>query len=157
MILEFSKTHSDVKDPTRGNPSDAGMDVFYCPNPSEGIEGITIPPLGKALLPTGLKVSLPHGYALEIKNRGSMASKVGLIVGAHLVDAGYQGEIMIDLHNISQNPIDLKPGDKIAQFVVYPVVHVRMLEVDPRGLFEDQEEIVISNRKEGGFGSTGMK
>jgi len=157
MLLEFAKVRRDVKTPTRSNPSDAGMDVYYCPDPSEGISCVTIPPLGKALLPTGIKVALPHGYALEVMNRGSMASKKGLLVGAHLVDAGYEGEIMIDLHNVSQIPQDVEPGDKIAQFVVYPIVHVRLVDRDPSELFEnDQESIVISNRGDGGFGSTGQ-
>ena len=130
------------------------MDVYYCPDPKEGIERLTHPPLGKALLPTGIKVALPHGYVLEIKNRGGMASKKGLIVGAHVVDAGYEGEIFIDLHNVCQQPQEIKPGDKIAQFVVYPVIHVRLVNRDPKELFTDQEPIVMSNRKDGGFGST---
>lgn len=153
MLLEFSKVRPDVKTPTRSNPSDAGMDVYFCP--PKGEEGIMIPPLGKAKLHTGIRVALPHGYALEVMNRGSMAANKGLLVGAHLVDAGYEGEIFIDLHNVSQLPQLIERGDKIAQFVVYPVVHVRLIETDDKEIFQDQEPIVISDRGDGGFGSTG--
>lgn len=154
MLLEFSKVRLDVKTPTRSNPSDAGMDVYYCP--PDGEQAVMIPPLGKAKLPTGIRVALPHGFALEIKNRGSMAANKGLLVGACVVDAGYEGEIFIDLHNVSQHPQTIEVGDKIAQFVVYPVVHVRMVELDDTELFENAHEpIVISDRGDGGFGSTG--
>lgn len=152
MILEFAKVRPDVKTPTRSNPSDAGMDVYYCPPPGE--EAIQIPPLGKAKLATGIKVALPHGFALEVMNRGSMAANKGLLVGACLVDAGYEGEIFIDLHNVGQVPQVIERGDKIAQFVVYPIVHVRLVGVDEKELFDQSEPIVMSNRGDGGFGST---
>jgi dUTP pyrophosphatase len=150
MILKFKKTHEKGIEPVRSNPSDAGMDLHY--SPEEG-ETVMIPPLGKALLSTGISVEVPHGYALEIKSRSSLASKRGLIVGACLVDPGYSGEIKIGIHNISQMPQDIYPGDKIAQFVVYPIVHVRLEEADE--LYED--DVAISDRADGGFGSTDNK
>jgi len=151
MILEYAKVRKNVKTPTRSNPSDAGMDVFYCPDKEETI---SLPPLGKVLLPTGLKIAIPHGFALEIKNRSGLASKEGLVVGGCLVDPGYEGEIKVDIHNISQHNKIIEPGAKIAQFVIYPVVHVRMTEKFPNELFNEQKPITMSNRGSSGFGST---
>lgn len=156
MILEFSKVRSDAITPTRSNPSDAGMDIYYCP--AEKITALQVPSLGKALLPSGIRVSIPHGYALEIKNRSSVASKKGLIIGGELIDAGYEGEIMIDLHNISNRLVTILPGDKIAQFVVYPIVQVRLSEVSQGSLFDTENKpITMSDRRDGGFGSTDAK
>lgn len=153
MLLEYAKVRESSKSPTRSNPSDAGMDVYYC---SDNEDVVAIPPLGKVTLGTGLRFSIPHGYAMEIKNRSGMASKKGLIVGAHLIDPGYEGEVKIDLHNVSNQMQVVKPGDKIAQFVVYPIVHVRMIEREEDALYENEEHpIVISDRGDGGFGSTG--
>lgn len=149
MLIEYAKTRDDVKTPTRSNPSDAGMDLYYCP---EAPEVVMIPPLGKAVLETGLKFAIPHGFAMEIKNRSGTSSKKGLVVGACLIDPGYEGEIKIGLHNISQVPQTIEPGDKLAQFVIYPVVHVGLRERKEEELFE--EHMVMSNRADGGFGST---
>lgn len=152
MLLEYATTHLGAITPRRSNSSDAGMDLFYCPENTE--EVIMIPPLGKAKIPTGIKFAIPHGFALEIKNRSSVAANKGLVVGACIVDPGYSGEVVIDLHNISQMPQEIHPGEKIAQFVVYPVVHVRLINTDESELYDDEEPIAMSRRGDGGFGST---
>ena len=79
MIIEYHRTHFNSHPPTRGNPSDAGLDVYFSP---KAREPVTIEPGQSVILPTGLKFGVPHGYMLEVKNRSSVASKRSLIVGA---------------------------------------------------------------------------
>ena len=149
MLLEYCKLRPGVKDPIRANPSDAGLDVFY--NPEER-KNITLRPGENAILPTGLKFGVPHGYMLQVMNRSSMAAKRGLVVGAHCIDAGYNGEVFIDLHNINLVETQVKSGDKIAQLVLVPVIHFRPVEASD-DLYEDN--IAITDRGAGALGSTG--
>jgi dUTP pyrophosphatase len=115
------------------------MDLFYCPNGNRGVcteenGDYWIPARGSSLVSTGLKTEIPEGYMLEIKNKSGIASKRQLVVGACVVDPGYE---------------KIKPGDKIAQAVLVPVVHCGIEEVTEDTLNNG------STRGEGGFGSTG--
>lgn len=150
MIVEYYKTRLNVKDPVRANPSDAGLDVFYCPKVENEI---TIEPGENAILPTGLKFGVPHNHMLQVMNRSSMAAKNGLVVGAHCIDSGYDGEVFIDLHNIGKLPVVLPAYAKIAQLVLVPVISFRAQEIGDDNLYQDA--ITISNRGEGALGSTG--
>ena len=152
MILQYSKTNELAKDPVRANPSDAGLDVFYYPMDGQS-DSVTIEPGASVVLGTGLKFGIPHGYMLEVKNRSSCASKLQLLVGACVIDSGYKGEVMINLHNVGHLPRVVSRGDKIAQLVMLPVIHARMQLVNEEELYSDP--ICISARGEGGFGSTG--
>jgi len=152
MILEYARVREGAKPPARANPSDAGLDVFY--NPSDCSETVTLKPGGSALFSTGLRFGVPHGYMLQVMNRSSMAAKRGLIVGAHCVDSGYDGEVFIDLHNIGTEKQHVDPGEKIAQIVLVPVVPFRALETNTGNLY-NWYPITISNRGEGALGSTG--
>tara|TARA_R110000824_G_scaffold367320_1_gene556467 strand:- start:60 stop:521 length:462 start_codon:yes stop_codon:yes gene_type:complete len=104
------------------------------------------------LLATGLKFGVPHGYMLQVCNRSSMGAKRSLVVGAHIVDSGYAGEVFIDLHNIGTEEQFIGAGDKIAQLVLVPVVHFRPRLVEVGSLYG--EEISMSNRQDGALGST---
>lgn len=148
MIIEYAKISSNAKNPTRSNPSDAGLDVYASLNSTVGIE-----PGQNKLIPTGLRFGIPHGYMLQVCNRSSMGAKRNLIVGAHIIDSGYDGEVFIDLHNIGQETQEIKPQDKIAQLVMVPVVHFRAAE-HPTGDVYSAAPITISNRGDGALGST---
>jgi len=150
MYLEYAKIRENSIDPERANPSDAGMDVFYCPNDKTAC--IALNPNDSRKIPTGLRFGVPHGYMLEVMNRSSIASKMNLIVGACVVDPGYDGELFIDLHNIGSTTQFLNAGDKVAQVVLIPVVHFRAVEKIDGNLYKEQ--IAISKRGAGGFGST---
>ena len=152
MLIDYFKMRDDVKDPVRANPSDAGLDIFWCPKDGNSLI-MEIGPLESVVLETGLKFGVPHGYMLEVKNRSSMAAKKQLIVGACVIDPGYNGELMINLHNIGNEMRVLMPGDKIAQVVMIPVVHFRARKLMTDTLYNS--DICISNRGTGGFGSTG--
>lgn len=155
LILEFAKTRPDVIVPERANPSDAGLDLFF--NPPNG-EEVVIDPGRCALLQTGCRFGVPHGYMLEIKNRSGVAAKRSLLVGACVVDSGYDGEVFVNLHNVGVGPQTLKRGDKIAQAVLIPVVHFKAFEQmgDKPDLY-DYYPITISNRGTGALGSTDKK
>ena len=152
MILEFMKTRKNAKTPTRSNPSDAGLDVYFCPADREPIN---LKKGENKLFQTGLKFGVPHGYMLQVMNRSGMAAKRSLVVGAHCIDSGYDGEVFIDLHNIGLSNIDVLPGEKIAQVVLVPVVHFRAVERQDGSLYEDA--ITISDRGDGALGSTDTK
>tara|TARA_B100000287_G_scaffold347830_1_gene335845 strand:+ start:147 stop:605 length:459 start_codon:yes stop_codon:yes gene_type:complete len=150
VIIEYHRTHFNSHPPTRGNPSDAGLDVYFSP---KAREPVTINPGQSVILPTGLKFGVPHGYMLEVKNRSSVASKRSLIVGACVVDSGYDGEVFVNLHNIGTEPQVVEPHTKIAQVVMTPVVSFRALETKNPDLY-GWYPITISDRGDGALGST---
>ncbi len=147
MIIEYRRLDEYVKPPTRSNPSDAGLDVY-----ANLEEETLIHPGDSIIIPTGLKFGVPHGYMLQVMNRSSIAAKRSLMVGAHVIDSGYDGEVFINLHNVGADIQTVKYGDKIAQLVMVPVVAFR-----PRLIGEDlyRQPITISNRGDGALGSTG--
>lgn len=151
MILEFTKVNENVITPTRSNPSDAGLDLY-----ANLIDSIAIKPGHNKMVPTGLRFGIPHGYMLQVCNRGSMGAKRSLVVGAHIIDSGYDGEVFIDLHNIGLDLQIISNGDKIAQVVLIPVVHFRAHENKSGFLYEDQD-LTISKRGAGALGSTDNK
>ena len=158
MLIDYFKLRDSVKDPVRSNPSDAGLDVFWCPSENSGLEynkneGLYIPSGESVILETGLKFGVPHGFMLEVKNRSSIASKKSLIVGACVIDPGYNGELFINLLNVGRSDRLIKPGDKIAQLIMVPIIHFRARKVMTDSLYDS--DICISNRGSGGFGSTG--
>lgn len=159
MNINIYKIRKDAKLPVRAHPTDAGMDLFYCPDPSvnssciweeNGKKYFRIPPGENCLIPTGLKVEAPKDHMLEIKNKSGIASKKQLIVGACVVDPGYTGELYVNLHNIGRSTIVIEPGQKIAQAVLIPVVTYNVNEVDYD--LANKE----TSRGSGGFGSTGQ-
>tara|TARA_R100001594_G_scaffold81099_2_gene115659 strand:+ start:237 stop:692 length:456 start_codon:yes stop_codon:yes gene_type:complete len=149
VIIEYFKTRDNVITPERANPSDAGLDVFFCP--SDG-ESIYLKPGDTALFQTGLRFGVPHGYMLEVKNRSGNASKRSLLVGACVVDSGYDGEVFVNLHNVGNKVQLIDPGTKIAQVVLIPVVHFRARQSDNENLYN--YPMTISNRGDGALGST---
>ena len=152
MIVEYSVLRPNATHPERANPSDAGLDVFF--NPTDRLS-VTLCPGDNAPLPTALKFGIPHGYMLQACNRSSMGAKRSLIVGAHIIDSGYNGEVFIDLHNIGNTEQRIEPGDKIAQLVMVPVISFRAFECGAEELYEEQ--ITMSDRGDGSLGSTDNK
>ena len=150
MIIEYTRTRTNANDPVRANPSDAGLDVFY--SPEEEKQSIAISPGESKVIPTGLRFGVPHGYMLEVKNRSSVAAKRSLIVGACVVDSGYDGEVFVNLHNIGKETQYVRGGDKIAQLVMIPVVNFRATQSTSGDLY--RSPITISDRGDGALGST---
>ena len=149
MILEY-EMRPGSRAPSRANPSDAGLDVYYYPR-DPNVSVTKIKPGGSAMLATGLSFGVPHGYMLQVCNRSSMGAKKSLVVGAHIIDSGYDGEVFIDLHNIGAEERLICSGDKIAQLVLVPVVHFRARQTT-HGVY--REPITISSRGSAALGST---
>ena len=145
--MKFAKTR-DVKSPTRANSADAGID-FFVPNDMPKIE---LRSGDKCLIPSGIKVDVPEGYALIAFNKSGIATGRELQVGACVVDCGYQGEVHFHLFNYGNNVVWLHPGEKIVQFVLLPLGDPAVEEVKEKDLYTE-----VSSRGEGGFGSTGTK
>lgn len=143
--MKFTKVR-DVKSPSRGTALSAGIDFFV---PNDFIE-MTLLPNQRTLIPSGIKVSLPDGYALIAFNKSGVASKTGMIVGACVVDEDYQGEIHLNMINTSDVGQLICPGDKLTQFILVPVNYAEPQEVNADDLYRE-----VTERGEGGFGSTG--
>ena len=139
----------DVKTPTRANTTDAGVD-FFIPNDYTGKTDLS--PGESCFIPSGIKVNVPKGYALIAFNKSGVATKKGLHVGACVVDCGYQGELHINLTNVSAEDQTIAAGDKIVQFVLLPLGDPAIELVEENNLYES-----VSTRGEGGFGSSGTK
>jgi dUTP pyrophosphatase len=142
--------------PKRAHLADAGMDLYYCPSGDKKLyddeEGYHIPPKESRLLTTGIKMEVPYGHMLEIKNKSGIAFKRQLLVGACVVDPGYDGELYVNLHNLGQRTQIIRPGDKIAQAVLVPIVHCGIEEIKDEKLLNRH-----SVRGTGAFGSTGER
>jgi dUTP pyrophosphatase len=154
MNIKVLRMRENAKLPLRAHKADAGMDLFYCPNGERNDiierDGLAIFSRESKLISTGLRVEVPYGHMLEIKNKSGVAYKLQLIVGACVVDPGYDGEVYVNLHNIGLNTQYLHPGDKIAQAVLIPIIHCGIQEV-----FGAEILNIDSTRGSGGFGSTG--
>lgn len=140
----------DVNLPKRANDNDAGMDLFI-PN---DFKKVILQPNESILIPSGIKAKVPEGYALIAFNKSGVAVKKNLLIGACVIDEGYQGEIHIDLKNVGSTPQELNPGDKIIQLLCIPVSYVPIEEVSSEDELFNGE---VTDRGSGGFGSTGTK
>ena len=150
MILEYSFTHPNVIPPTRANPSDAGLEIFF--SPLDVNKAIELAPGQSCLLQTGLRFGVPHGHMLQIMNRSSVASKRSLLVGACVVDSGYDGEVFVNLHNVGTTIQRIERGQKIAQAVLIPIVSFRAYCRHDGDLYS--YPISMSDRGAGALGST---
>ena len=127
--------------PTRAYSGDAGLDLSAC-------ERIELAPGERALVPTGLAVAIPDGFAGFVQPRSGLATKHGISIvnTPGLVDSGYRGELQVALLNTDlRETFVVEPGMRIAQLVVLPVPSLDLLEVD---------ELPESERGERGFGSS---
>jgi|TARA_R110000744_G_scaffold29511_2_gene70391 dUTP pyrophosphatase len=143
--MKFAKTRN-VLTPTRANANDAGID-FYIPWDRTAE---LVYPNDQCIIDTGIKVDVPPGYALVAFNKSGIATKKRLLVGACVVDSGYQGTININLHNVGTEKRLLSPGDKIIQFLLLPLGPSELTQVPEEHLYESE-----TDRGEGKFGSTG--
>lgn len=111
-------------------------------------EPVTLDPLERTLVPTGLYIELPEGYEAQIRPRSGLTLKKGISVlnSPGTIDADYRGEIGIILANISNETVEITPGERICQMVVTSFEHIELTEV---------EEINETPRSAGGFGHTG--
>ena len=140
--LPVRRVREEAVVPERAYSGDAGLDLAAC-------ERVELGPGERALVPTGLAVAIPDGYAGFVLPRSGLAARHGIsIVNAPgLVDAGYRGEVQVALLNTDvSEAFVVEPGMRIAQLVVQRIEHARPVVTD---------ELPASERGAGGFGSSG--
>ena len=142
MRLPIKRVRDGAVVPARAYEGDAGMDLAAC-------ERVELAPGARALVPTGLAVAIPEGYAGYVQPRSGLAAKHGISIvnTPGLVDSGYRGELYVNLVNHDgADTFVVEAGMRIAQLVILQVPPVEPVEVD---------ELPTSERGEGGFGSSG--
>ena len=146
MELKIKKLHPAAILPTYGSAGAAGADLYALP---EG-DPIVIAPGETVFIHTGLSMAIPDGYVGLNFARSGLASKRGLAPAnkVGVIDSDYRGELMVALHNHGDTSQTVQPGDRVAQFLIMPVITADFVEVD--SLDETQ-------RGAGGFGSTGTR
>lgn len=140
-IIKFKKLSPAAIIPSYTHPGDAGADLV-------AIQPHVIEPLQRLAVPTGLAAEIPQGYEMQVRPKSSLALHHGvtLLNAPGTVDAGYRGEIKVILINLGQVAFEISPGQRIAQIVIAPVIQADFTVVETLG---------ISQRGDGGFGSTG--
>lgn len=177
MLLKYSLTRN-VKKPSRGHATDAGLDFFvpsftkkfiedlkkknddhhtfsWSKDPHSDESYIELYPNSNICIPSGVKIEVPYGYMALFLNKSGVASKNELLVGAQVIDTFYSGEIHIDMHNVSDEEFLIKPGMKIVQLVLIPILGCELHQVDEKELYSWMK--LDGYRNEDGFGSTNKK
>ncbi|MEP2057188.1 MAG: dUTP diphosphatase [Maribacter litoralis] len=136
---------SSHKLPHYETSASAGMDLR-----ANLTESITLQPLGRAIIPTGLYMELPVGIEAQVRPRSGLAAKKGVTVlnAPGTIDADYRGEVGVILVNLSNEPFTIENGERIAQMVIAK---------HERAEWNVVESLSETTRGEGGFGSTGVK
>ena len=143
QAVNIKKLHEQAVIPTYGSEQSAGADLYACID-----EDMIIQPGETRLVPTGLAMEIPVGFAGLIYARSGLATKRGLAPAnkVGVIDSDYRGEILVSLYNHSPEAQMVTSGERIAQLVLTPVLAVHFCEV---------EELCATQRGDGGFGSTG--
>ncbi|KKU67668.1 MAG: Deoxyuridine 5'-triphosphate nucleotidohydrolase Dut [Parcubacteria group bacterium GW2011_GWA2_47_16] len=140
LEVKIKRLNPDAKLPSYAHPGDVGLDLY-------SLEEATVPPMGHHRFFNGFALEFPEGYAAIVKDKGSI-SKAGLHTMGGVFDAGFRGEYNVHLVNLSDKPYTFEKGDKVAQLVIIPVAHAKLVEA---------ETLNDSSRGMGQFGSTGRK
>ena len=140
--LSIRRLRPDAVIPQHAYEGDAGVDLAACE------PAVVLEPGARAVVPTGLAVEIPEGYAGFVLPRSGLAARhgIGVVNSPGLVDSGYRGELRVVLHNTDrERAFTVEPGMRIAQLVIAPVATVRLVEVD---------DLAVSERGVRGFGSS---
>jgi len=141
LSVKVRRLYKDSKLPCYAHPGDAGMDLFSQKN-------YLIRSGQRKVLSTGVAIEIPSGYVSLIWDKSGLATKNGLKVLGGVIDSGYRGEYIVTLHNLSKKSYQVKKGDKIAQLLIQPVSHCKIIET---------KNLSQSIRGEKGFGSSGKR
>jgi dUTP diphosphatase len=141
MDIAAVRLDRDLPLPAFARPGDAGLDL-------RASEAVTLAPGERRLVPTGLAVAIPEGHAGFVLPRSGLAMQKGVTVlnAPGLIDSGYRGELKVLLINHGADAAAIERGERVAQLVIQPVAHARLVEA---------ERLPDSARGAGGFGSTG--
>ena len=145
MKINIKKLSDQAIIPSYGSEFAAGADLYAC------IESdVVVNPHQTVLIPTGIALELPEGYAGLIYARSGLATKKGLAPAnkVGVIDCDYRGEVKVALHNHSEIPQTVAAGERVAQLIITPYITAQFVTVD---------ELSDTVRGAGGFGSTGSK
>jgi len=144
--LKVELLNDDAKFPEYAYPSDSGFDLF-------STEFVILAPFGRALVPTGIKLSIPEEFEIQVRPKSGLAINQGLTVlnTPGTVDSGYNGEIKVIIFNTNNTTVTIPKGTKIAQAVLCPVVNGKYVDLVQVNKVSD------GDRGDNGFGSTGLK
>jgi dUTP pyrophosphatase len=142
MKVKVKQLHVNGQLPLTMTAGAAGSDVYAS-------ESITIPPHTTVLVPLGIAVEVPEGFEIQCRPRSGFGAK-GIIVtnSPGTIDSDYRGECKVILHNLNNTDFQINAGDRVAQFVLAPVVKAE---------YELADELSSTERGAGGFGSTGKR
>ena len=145
MKLKIKKVRENAKIPTRGTDGAAGFDLYACID-----KPLTLNKGDTALIPTGIAIAVPEGYAAFIHSRSGLSIKKGicLLNSVGVVDSDYRGEVCVGVIKATVEPYTIEPFERIAQMVIKQVCIPTLVETD---------ELDETDRGTGGFGSTGTK
>ena len=145
LPLNYQVIHPDAVHPKYNYGSDSGFDLYSS-------DEIVIPPLGRALIPTGLSFDIKDGHEIQVRSKSGLAINQGLFVlnSPGTVDSGYLGEIKVILFNTNPEPLTIKKGMKVAQAVLCPVVNGKWVDLVKKTKINEKD------RGSNGFGSTGL-
>ncbi|MCL5777683.1 dUTP diphosphatase [Limibaculum sp. FT325] len=153
MTLEIPVTPLGHHDPALPLPAyesegAAGMDLRASLMPEDRAGGIALPPMGRALIPTGLAMAIPSGFEGQVRPRSGLAARQGITVlnAPGTIDSDFRGEVRVLLVNLGPETFRVRHGERIAQLVIAPVTRAAMVRVGALG---------DTARGAGGFGSTG--
>ena len=143
MIVKFNKLNSSAIIPSYQTEHSAGMDVSACLE-----QPISIKPLQRTIVPTGLAIEVPEGFEVQVRARSGLSAKYGisLVNGIGTIDADYRGEIGVILVNLGEKDFVVNSGDRIAQLVIAKYEKVEIKETN---------KLSTTTRGSRGFGSTG--
>jgi len=143
VFLKIVKIHTRARLPKYESEGAAGMDLRAFLDAD-----ISIPPLGRVKIPTGLRIEIPAGFEAQVRPRSGLALKTGLTVlnSPGTIDSDYRGDLDVILINLGPQDVIIKDGERIAQLVTAPVCRAQAVEV---------QTLTPSQRGSAGFGSTG--
>jgi len=143
-LVKVLKAHQRIEIPRYESAGAAGIDLRAFLDAD-----VTIPPLGRVKIPTGLRLQIPDGFEAQVRPRSGLALNSGITVlnSPGTVDSDYRGDLEVLLVNLSGNEVTVKDGDRIAQLVIASVCRVQLAQA---------QELSETERGDGGFGSTGI-
>jgi len=139
LVLKIKKMHEGAVVPQYAHHGDAALDL-YC------VESVTIAPMERIAIPTGIAMEIPDGYVGLIWDKSGLSIKHGLKTLGGVVDSTYRGEVLVGMVNLSKEPYTFQAGNKVAQMIIQKKETV---------LVEEVFDLSDTLRGEGGFGSTG--
>ncbi len=141
--VPYKRLHPQAKTPAYMTAGAAGLDVY-----AQLDAPMTLKPLGRALVPTGIALAIPEGHEIQVRPRSGLALKHGLtcLNTPGTIDSDYRGEVKVLLVNLSDTAYTIEPGERIAQLVCAQVVKISLTEA---------ESLDDTSRQGGGFGHTG--